>query len=249
MANALAPPPAGGSMEENMRYLIQGMANTQVQLGEMKALLTSNQTRITQLEDQVTGLSCEVKTLKELVNSREQQSRNLTVRILGLPVTENEVNGPDPAAATARTAYERIIRPILSSAKTKGKISTLPSIQNTVVKAYRTARTSSTPSVPPPPIILHLISPNIKTAIFSARKDALPKPSDAERDLGLKKFLLVEDLTPPTFAFLKQLKEDKRVDRAWTVDGQIKFTRAGDKENIIYKVRSIYNTIDSLFSK
>jgi TolA-binding protein len=78
------------------------MANTQSQLFKMKQLLTSNQTRIIQLEDQVTGLNGEVKQLKKLVNSREQQSRNLTVRILGLPVTEDEVNGLDAAAAAAR---------------------------------------------------------------------------------------------------------------------------------------------------
>jgi chromosome segregation ATPase len=234
-------------MDDNMKYLIQGMANTQSQLSEMKTLLTSNQTRISQLEDQVCGLNGEVKQLKELVNLREQQARNLTVRILGLPVTEDEVNGPDPAASTARTAYERIVRPILSVAKTKGKISTLPALQNTVIKAYRTSKPS--PANPPPPIILHLVSANVKTAIFSARKDALPNPTDAEKAAGLKKFLLVEDLTPPTFAFLKLMKEDKRVERAWTVDGQIKFIKAGDKENVIHKVRSIYNTIDSLFTK
>jgi hypothetical protein len=191
----------------------------------------------------------EVKQLKELVNLREQQARNLTVRILGLPVTEDEVNGPDTAASTAKTAYERIIRPILSAAKTKGKISTLPALQNTVSKAYRTSKPTSASANPPPPIILHLTSSNVKIALFSARKDALPKPSDAEKSAGMRNFLLVEDLTPPTFAFLKNLKEDKRVDRAWTVDGQIRFIKAGDKENIIHKVRSIYNTIDSLFKK
>jgi hypothetical protein len=234
-------------MEENMKYLIQGMANTQTQLSEMKTLLTSNQTKISQLEDQVCGLNGEVKQLKELVNLREQQARNLTVRILGLPVTEDEVNGPDPATSTARTAYERMVRPILSAAKTKGKISTLPALQNTVIKVYCTSKPS--PANPPPPIILHLVSANIKTAIFSAHKDALPNPTDAEKAAGLKKFLLVEDLTPTTFAFLKLLKEDKRVERAWTVDGQIKFIKAGDKENVICKVQSIYNTIDSLFTK
>jgi hypothetical protein len=184
-----------------------------------------------------------------LVNLREQQARNLTVRILGLPVTEDEVNGPYAAASTAKMAYDRIIRPILSSAKTKGKISTLPALQNTVSKAYRTSKPTSASANPPPPIILHLTSSNIKTAIFSARKDALPKPTDAEKAAGMKNFLLVEDLTPPTFAFLKLLKEDKRVDRAWTVDGQIKYIKAGDTENIIRKVCSIYNSIDSLFNK
>jgi hypothetical protein len=235
-------------MEENMRYLIQGMANTQIQLSEMKTLLTSNQARIVQLEDQVTGLHGEVKQLKELVNSREQQSRSLTVRILGLPVTEDELHGPDPASATAKTSYDRILRPILSAAKSKGKISTLPALQNTVNKAYRAAKPTSA-SANPPPIILHLTSPAIKTAVFTSKRDSLPNPSDAEKALGLKKFLLVEDLTPPTFSFLKLLKDDSRVARAWTVDGQIRYIVEGDKDNIIRKVKSIFNTVDSLFSK
>jgi vacuolar-type H+-ATPase subunit D/Vma8 len=63
-------------MEENMRHLIQGMASTQTQLSDMKELLTSNQTRIVQLENQVSGLGGEVKQLKELVNLREQQACN-----------------------------------------------------------------------------------------------------------------------------------------------------------------------------
>jgi hypothetical protein len=236
-------------MEENMRYLIQGMANTQLQLSEMKNLLTSNQARIVQLEDQVSGLHGEVKQLKELVNSREQQSRSLTVRILGLPVTEDEIHGPDPASATAKTAYDCILRPILSAAKSKGKISTLPALQNTVNRAYRAAKPTSASASPPPPIILHLTSNAIKTAVFTSKRDSLPNPSDAEKSLGLKKFLLVEDLTPPTFSFLKLLKDDKRVARAWTVDGQVRYIMDGDKDNVIRKVKSIFNTVDSLFQK
>jgi hypothetical protein len=80
------------------------------------------------------------------------------------------------------------------------------------------------------------------------KKEAMPRLSDTERAQFQKRLLLSEDLTPPTFAFLKQLKSDERVSRAWTVDGQIRFIKEGDTNNFVHKVRSVFNTIDSLFT-
>jgi hypothetical protein len=92
------------------------------------------------------------------------------------------------------------------------------------------------------------VSPNIKSILFIMKKEAMPRLSDAERAQFQKRLLLTEDLTPPTFAFLKQLKGDERVSRAWTVEGQIRFIKEGDSDNIIHKVRSVFNTVNSLFT-
>jgi hypothetical protein len=173
-------------------------------------------------------------------------SRALCIRIINLPVVDDEVNGPDSAAATAKLAYDRVLRPLLTAAKTKGKISSVPNVSNVISRAYRLARPSN--SSPPPPIIVHLVSPNIKSILFIMKKEAMPRLSDAERAQFQKRLLLTEDLTPPTFAFLKQLKGNERVSRAWTVEGQIRFIKEGDSDNIIHKVRSVFNTVNSLFT-
>jgi hypothetical protein len=233
-------------MEENIRFLIQAAVNTNAQLIETKALLTSNQTRLTSAESKIVKLESEMKQLKETVNYREQMTRSLCVRIVNLPVADDEVNGPDSAAATAKLSYERVIRPLLTAAKTKSKISSVPNLSNVITKAYRLAKQST--SSPPPPIIVHLISPNIKSILFIMKKEAMPRLSDAERAQYQKRLLLSEDLTPPTFAFFKQLKGDERVSRAWTVEGQIRFIKANDPNNFIHKVRSVFNPIDSLFT-
>jgi hypothetical protein len=125
-------------MEEN----IQAAVNTNVQLNETKALLTSNQSRLTSAESKIVNLETKVKQLKEIVNHREQLARSLCVRIVNLPVAEDEINGPDPAAATAKLAYERVIRPLLTAAKTKSKISSVPNLPTAVTKAYRLAKPS-----------------------------------------------------------------------------------------------------------
>jgi hypothetical protein len=246
MADSFSPPAPNASMEDNIRFLIQSAVNTHNQFQETKALLTNNQTRLVKVESDVSQLSTEMKQLKELVNFREQMARSLCVRIVNLPVTEDETDGPDSSAATAKLAYERIIRPLLVAAKSKSKISSVPALQNTVFKAYRLSK--PTARLPPPPIIVHLVSANVKTAIFISKKDAMPKLTDQEKALGHKRLFLSEDLTPPTFAFLKKLKEDSRVNRAWTVEGQVRYIKEGDSENIVHKVRSVFNTIDSLFA-
>jgi hypothetical protein len=233
-------------MEENIRFLIQAAVNTSLQLKETNSLLAANQTRLVKAEGEIVKLNSEVKQLKELVNHREQAARSLCVRIINLPMSDDEIHGPDPAAATAKLTYERVIRPLLVAAKAKAKIASVPALQNAVIKAYRLSKPSA--ASPSPPIVAHLISPNIKTICFIMKKEALPKLSDAERALSQKRLLLTEDLTPPSFAFLKQLKDDDRVSRAWSVEGQIRFVKSGDPDNFVHKVRSVFNPIDSLFS-
>jgi hypothetical protein len=246
MDDNFSPPAPNATMEENIRFLIQAAVNTNKQLIETKSLLSSNQKRLTTAEAKINKLETEVKHLKETSNHREQLHRALCVRIINLPVTDDEINGPDPAAAAAKTAYDRVIRPLLTAAKAKNKISSVPTLPNVISKAFRLAK--PTAASPPPPILIHLASSTIKSVIFIMKKEAMPRLSDAEGAQSQKRLLLTEDLTPPTFAFLKQLKSDERVSRAWTVEGQIRFIKEGDTDNIVHKVRSIFNPLDSLFS-
>jgi hypothetical protein len=239
------PPAISASIEEKLQFLIQSAVDTQAQMSEMRTLLVTNQDRIEKTEVKVKSLEDEVKKLKLIVNSNEQQKRILSVRILGLAPSDDELNGPDPQAATAKLAYDRVIRPILTHAKTSGKLSSIPSCANSVTKAFRTAKLVNLNSSPP--IILTLSSSSIKTVIFSSRRDALPPPSAADKANGAKRLVLSEDLTTDSFSFLKALREDKRVNRAWSIDGQIRFIRADDPSNTIMRVRSVYDSINDIF--
>jgi hypothetical protein len=80
------------------------------------------------------------------------------------------------------------------------------------------------------------------------KKGNIPLPTPTDRNNGVKRISLNEDLTADTFSLLKTLREDKRVGRAWTVDGNIKFIRANDTENVIQRVKSIYDPIDTILN-
>ena len=102
----------------------------------------------------------------------------------------------------------------------------MPQLNNCVEEAYRFGKgvTDAQGATLPPVLVLRLKSKAIKTAIFKTKKEVLPTPSAAEKSAGIKKVLLVEDLTVPTLHKMKELKNDTRVAKVWTMDRSIQYT-------------------------
>ena len=119
-------------------------------------------------------------------------------------------------------------------------------LPNAVTQAYRMKSRFAPAKAGPIPLMITLSSPAIKLAIFRAKKDALPTPSDADKAASSFRFTITEDLTSPTAEFLKQMRGDKRVARAWTVDGAIRYVRVGDKDEYVHRVRSVFDTLDAI---
>jgi hypothetical protein len=40
-----------------------------------------------------------------------------------------------------------------------------------------------------------------------------------------------------------------RVERAWTTEGQLRFTLKGDSSSYVHKVKSVFDSIDSIIPK
>jgi hypothetical protein len=69
--------------------------------------------------------------------------------------------------------------------------------------------------------------------------------TDAEKNSSCRRFIIVEDLTQPTHKKLREITEDDRVEKAWTVEGQIRFVlKTGDKS--VRKVKSVYDPISTI---
>ena len=85
-------------------------------------------------------------------------------------------------------------------------------------------------------------------AVLRYKKLNTPSPSEDEKKSGAVKFSLVEDLTGPTYRKLKEIQQDVRVERAWTMDGSIRYTTSGDKSGAVRRVRSIYDSIDTIIA-
>jgi hypothetical protein len=217
-------------------------------LDAVVADISSIKTRVHTIEEDSKEAFEEIYKLKDQLNIVEQKNRLLVVRIFGLPLTEDEKNGPDPAKATAKVAYDRILKPLLAHAKDKGSISTVPQLSNVIHEAFRINSNNKTASNRPAPILVKIATPAIKSTIFKAKKDAFPQPSEDEKKANIKRFQLVEDLTPATYSFLKNLREHSKVERAWTINGDVRYTLKGDKDGFVYKAKSAFCNINRLLS-
>ena len=225
------------TLDDKIDFLIKSAVFANTQFTELRSTLSSHTTRITAVETEVGVAQQETKKLKTQVNKHEQQSRSLQIRVLNVPFSPDET--------VAKLVYDKAIRPILTVAKDKGKLAAVPQLSNTIVEAYRMrSRSGTTPPDFPPHIMVRLTSPALKSAIFTFKKLGLPSTPEG----GLRRINIVEELTPPTFQFLKTLKADSRFASAWTVEGQIKYILASDSSKTVKRVLSVFEHPDTLIS-
>jgi uncharacterized coiled-coil protein SlyX len=205
------------------------------------------------------ALQQELVNVKISANNRDQLLRMKSVKVSGFPVSEEERSASDPEKFLAKRIYDKILVPILTAAKEDGALDSVPTLTKTI-EVIRRINTWSPPStsgsVPvlapkekaPPLVIVTLCSHPIRLALLRYKKDNMPSPSSADRSLGTKGFYISEDVTPPTAKLLRDLLADERVDRAWTVEGRIRYIRSGDANRRIYKVKSVYDSVSSILA-
>lgn len=218
---------------------------TYLSVQDIKVTVAQHQVRVTELETNVTSLQKQVYALQNIVNHREQDLRNLSVRITGVPLSEEEKATTD-GRFLSKVVYDKLLVPVLNFAKSKGLIDRLPQLSNTVSICYRVgdpaAAVGSTP-----PIILKFASDAVRLAVLKAKRTSIPQPTAAEKFQGISRFSINEDLTPVTYKKMRELLGDERTNSVWTVEGRIRFTVPDDRS--VYRVQSVFDTVDFILSK
>lgn len=185
--------------------------------------------------------SQEIFDLKNRLNTREVESRACNIRLLGLPITDSEKNATDGGKAFAVRTFEKILRPIFEAAVENGHLRQVPQFEEAIEAVYRTG--AQKPNKKPPPVLIVFAHRNLRLAVLKNKKDNTPAPSRAEQDAGANSFLIVEDLTPATFAMFLALKEDQRVGKVWSFNGRLKYTLVGH-DNKPLNVKSVFSDVD-----
>ena len=119
-----------GSLEKKINQLTSLHLETREMANNIYKEIVILNTKVALLEADNQEMRKELLIVKEIVNKREQQSRELTVRILGMAVSEEEKQ--DGLKVAIKQAYDRFLKPILSAAKTNGLIETVPQLNNCV---------------------------------------------------------------------------------------------------------------------
>ena len=227
--------------DQKLDRLLQEISIVRDKQDTLEKLVTRVGVLETKVEEQdavIKSLMSEVTSLKGKVNTLEQLQRSNTIRLFGFPGSNDETH-------LASKVYDRILKPILTAAKTKGDISSVPQLNNTVEEVFRAGKFSPGANKPPPPIIIKFNSSNIRLAVLKNKRNSTPQPTEGEKASGIKRFVIAEDLTTPTYRKLQDLQKDDRVVKAWTVAGEIWFVTQGDNIRP-KKVRSIFDTSDKI---
>ena len=206
--------------------------------------------KVSDLNSTVAKLNNEMTLLKEKDNDRDQQSRGNAVRLFGLAAGEEE-DATDPARALIKRVYDCIIKPVLTAAKANKQLDSIPSLSNTIADEYRIKSAGKAKQAivgqPPPmphPIIVKFVSPAIRLAFLRNKKASLPSPSAAEIQAGVKRYSVVEDLTPTTHKKMREMANSLEVDKVWSINGRLRYTVPGDKT--IYKVKSVFASVSEI---
>jgi hypothetical protein len=188
------------------------------------------------LKETVLQQADEIAELRNEVNDRELHARSWSIRINNLPVPQGqETNNKEVMSVV----YNELVAPILAGAKEKGEIADIPSCNSLIEIAHILPGKGSRK-----PVIVRFHSRYWRSLLFKYRKDCSPREAAAGDRAGRMKYPFYEDLTRATFKQLKLIQSDERVAAAWTVSGTIRFKL--ENEERIYRVSTIYDTIDDL---
>ena len=238
------------STQKQLDQILAMLTQQSCTLNETKTLLEANMAKVSQLEHKVLALETKVvsmdkdiMSLKDQLNVKNQDSKLLNVRFFGIPVTQEESKATDGGEAFKKQLYDKFIQPSLNTAKAKGEISSVPHASTSITNFYRVGLPVA--GARPPPLVVSFNNKDIRMAVFRHKRNHFPKPTEQECAVGTKRYVMVEDLTPPTYKLLKDLQQHKSVAKAWTIEGRIRFTLSSNPE-FVHKVKLAFFTSDQV---
>jgi hypothetical protein len=210
------------------------MEEVQSLSGALKQVKDEN----THLKQKLANQADEIADLRNELNDRELHARSWSVRVINLPLPE----GRETDNRTVMdTVYKELVVPILEGARASGEIQSIPPCDNVIETAHilpgKTAKK---------PVIVRFHSRYWRGLLFKHRKEHAPReaPPAGGGNRQRMRFPFFEDLTKATFRQLKRIQADERVESAWTVSGTIRLKTTDN--DTIYKVSSIYDTVDDI---
>ena len=208
---------------------------------KLEAKVTVIESKVATQDLVISDLQSQLTKLKTSCNIRDQESRSSVFHIFNFPTSEAEV--ADGNKGLSSKIYEKVLKPIRTAAKNKGELAALPQLQTVMADWFRIrAPNHAAADSPPPTVVFKLSSSLYKTVIMKNKKDNIPQVANSSP------IFITEDLTPDTHRRMMDIKQDKRVAKVWTVNGQIRLTLHSAPSRVV-NIKSAYGDIEKLLSK
>ncbi len=157
---------------QKLDFLVNAVASLpkiEASLSAMVARVSTLEATVASLQKDVASLRSEVHDLKNRDNIREQERRHLSLRLMNFP-------GSDSETGLGKKVYDKLLKPILTTANSKGELPTTPQLGTVVVEIHRAGKFAAGAGKPPPPIIIRLASEAVRIAILKNKKSSTPPP-------------------------------------------------------------------------
>jgi hypothetical protein len=131
--------------------------------------------------------------------------------------------------------HKVVFEPILQAAVEAGEIMRVPEVDVLLeyghcLPARKPLRNTSDTSPAPEPILVRFHSRVYRTLIFRFKKAHL---KNLNSKTNSHRIFVTEHLTSANYAKLRSLQEDEEIEKVWTLNGRIKFTKKLDPETVL----------------
>ena len=254
-------------LEEVVRDTADKLTAITEKLGKLDTLeqiVSDIQAENRHLRDALNAKDEEIHALKHAVNELEQQSRAKNIRILNIPLTNEEEKN---SAAIAEKVYRILLGPILAGAVENEMLDSVPPCKKVISGAHVLASKPGKHK----PIMVRLASRELKAILFKNKKEYAPRHpgkkivsgrdetgsdgtgragtgpgAEGQEELrpGSFRFPMYEDLTRTTFLKMRDISQHKDIQACWSINGQLLFKIKDSEE--VRKVVSIFDTVEQM---
>ena len=231
------------SVAELLRELTKSVSRVETKLDtvivdvkSLKEKQIEQEAAITKISGEHESMKKDVKRLKDALHDKEAYLRGNSVRVHGLPLDATRESDP---LYVITAVYERVVKPVLDVALAQGMITFVPKIYD--LFEYGHILPSRQATLKPKTIIVRFFSRIFRTAFLKLKKIHTPPLSGDElkKAGGALRITVTEDLTSETFKKLREMQDRVDIDRAWTINGKIRYIHTN--ETTVKVLKSVFD--------
>ena len=254
-AKATSPSPSSDCEDLDLAKKIDELSLTiatfTTRFDKLEKILADTKAENTSLKVDLKDKDSEICSLKHKLNEVEQYQRSWSIRVLNIPIPEDEASDNTKVMAHL---FTKVLVPILKGAMERELLTSVPPVE----KLLETAHILPSKSEKCPPIIARFYTRNIRSLIFQLKKDFAPRlPPQKQQprvaqpgtkvSLGKFAFPIYEDLTRANFSMMRELSDHEDVLSCWSVAGSLRFRLKN--ETVVRKVKSVFDSVESILRK
>jgi hypothetical protein len=190
---------------DQLHKVNQRLDNQDERFSALETMLSASQKENVLLKEQVLNKDHEIKQLKTKINNVEMHQRSFNIRIFNV-FLDGDVND---TRNVANEVYDKILRPVLEGAVSKGRLSSVPAVEQLLETAHILPGKEGKPK----PIICRFYNRFHRMLVLQHKKEFAPHGQSKNAACGPPLlYPIYEDVTKDIFMLMRALSNNNLVD-------------------------------------